>query len=126
MRTLYTLLLYLLAPVVVVRLAWRGLRAPGYWRRWPERFGAIEPTVGERVIWVHAVSVGEVKAAEPLIRALLDNHPEYSVLVTTVTPTGSDRVTALFGAEVAHVYAPYDLSGAVVRFLDRVQPQLAI
>jgi len=126
LRTLYTLLLYLLAPVVVVRLAWRGLRAPGYWRRWPERFGAIEPTVGERVIWVHAVSVGEVKAAEPLIRALLDNHPEYSVLVTTVTPTGSDRVTALFGAEVAHVYAPYDLSGAVVRFLDRVQPQLAI
>ena len=126
LRTLYTLLLYLLSPVVVLRLAWRGLRAPGYWRRWPERFGAIEPTVGERVIWVHAVSVGEVQAAEPVIRELLDHHPEYSLLVTTVTPTGSAHATALFGAEVAHVYAPYDLSGAVVRFLDRVQPQLAI
>ncbi len=126
MRTLYTLLLYLLAPVALLRLAWRGLRAPVYWRRWPERFGAIEPTVGERVIWVHAVSVGEVQAAEPVIQALLERYPEYSVLVTTVTSTGSARVTALFDADVAHVYAPYDLSGAVVRFLDRVQPELAI
>jgi 3-deoxy-D-manno-octulosonic-acid transferase len=126
LRNLYTLLLYLLSPLVLLRLAWRGLRAPNYWRRWPERFGAIEPAVGERVIWVHAVSVGEVQAAETVIRALTDSHPEYSILVTTVTPTGSARVTALFDAEVAHVYAPYDLSGAVVRFLDRVQPQLAI
>jgi 3-deoxy-D-manno-octulosonic-acid transferase len=126
LRILYTLLLYLLAPVALLRLAWRGLRAPVYWRRWPERFGAIEPTVGERVIWVHAVSVGEVQAAEPVIRVLLERYPQYSILVTTVTSTGSARVTALFDAEVAHVYAPYDLSGAVVRFLDRVQPQLAV
>jgi 3-deoxy-D-manno-octulosonic-acid transferase len=126
LRTLYTLLLYLLAPVALLRLAWRGLSAPVYWRRWPERFGAIEPAVGERVIWVHAVSVGEVQAAESVIRVLLERYPKYSILVTTVTATGSARVTALFETEVAHVYAPYDLSGAVVRFLDRVQPQLAI
>lgn len=126
MRKLYTLLLYLLAPLVIVRLAWRSIRAPDYRRRWPERFGAIEPTLGERVIWIHAVSVGEVQAAEPVVHALLEQRPDYSVLITTVTPTGSARVTALFGNDVAHVYAPYDLPGAVSRFLERVRPQLAV
>jgi 3-deoxy-D-manno-octulosonic-acid transferase len=123
---IYTLLLYLLVPLVLLRLAWRGLRAPDYWRRWPERFGFIEPPLGARVIWIHAVSVGEVQAAEPLVRALLEKYPAYSLLVTTVTPTGSARVTALFGDEVAHVYAPYDLPGAVKRFFLRVRPRLAI
>jgi 3-deoxy-D-manno-octulosonic-acid transferase len=126
LRILYTLLLYLLAPVVLLRLAWRGLRAPDYLRRWPERFGFIEPPLGERVIWVHAVSVGEVQAAEPLLRALLEQRPEYSILVTTVTPTGSDRVVEMFGNDVAHIYAPYDLPDAVARFLERVRPELAI
>ena len=126
MRKLYTFLLYLFAPLVLLRLAWRGLRTPDYWRRWPERFAFIEPPLGKRVIWIHAVSVGEVQAATPLVRALLEGHPEHSLLVTTVTPTGSARVTALFGEEVAHVYAPYDLPGTVARFCARVQPQLAI
>ena len=126
MRKLYTVLLYLLAPLVLLRLAWRGLRSQDYWRRWPERFAFIEPALGKQVIWIHAVSVGEVQAAAPVVRALLKRHPDYSLLVTTVTPTGSARVTALFGEEVAHVYAPYDLPGAVARFFERVQPQLAI
>jgi len=126
LRSLYTLLLYLIAPFVLLRLAWRGLRAPAYWRRWPERFGYIEPPAGKQLIWIHAVSVGEVQAAEPVLRALLERHPDCSLLVTTVTPTGSARVTALFGQEVAHVYAPYDLPGAVARFFERVQPRLAI
>ncbi|MEN8205302.1 MAG: lipid IV(A) 3-deoxy-D-manno-octulosonic acid transferase [Pseudomonadota bacterium] len=126
MRTLYTFLLYLLTPMVLLRLAWRGLRARDYWHRWPERFGSMEPALGEQVIWIHAVSVGEVQAAEPVVRALLESCPDYSLLVTTVTPTGSARVTALFGQKVAHVYAPYDLPGAVARFFDRVRPQLAI
>jgi 3-deoxy-D-manno-octulosonic-acid transferase len=126
LRILYTLLLYLLAPVVLLRLAWRGLRAPDYLRRWPERFGFIEPPLGERVIWVHAVSVGEVQAAEPLIRALLEQRPEFSILVTTVTPTGSARVVETFGLDVVHVYAPYDLPDAVARFFERVRPELAI
>ena len=126
LRKLYTVLLYLLAPLVLMRLAWRGLRAPDYWRRWPERFAFIEPALGKQVIWIHAVSVGEVQAAVPVVHALLNRHPDYSLLVTTVTPTGSDRVTALFGGEVAHVYAPYDLPGAVARFFERVRPQLAI
>jgi len=126
LRTVYTLLLYLLAPLVLLRLAWRGLRAPDYRRRWGERFGIIEPPLGERVIWVHAVSVGEVQAAEPLVRALLEKYNKYSLLLTTVTPTGSARVTTLFGNELAHVYAPYDLPGAVKRFFLRVRPHLAI
>ena len=126
LRKLYTLLLYLLAPLVLLRLAWRSLRAPDYRRRWPERFGSIEPALGERVIWIHAVSVGEVLATEPVVQALVEQYPEHSILVTTVTPTGSARVTALFGNAVAHVYAPYDLPGAVSKFLDRVRPQLAI
>jgi 3-deoxy-D-manno-octulosonic-acid transferase len=126
LRKLYTVLLYLLAPLVLLRLAWRGLRAPDYWRRWPERFAFIEPALGKQVIWIHAVSVGEVQAAVPVVHALLNRHPDYSLLVTTVTPTGSARVTTLFGGEVAHVYAPYDLPGAVARFFERVRPQLAI
>ena len=126
LRKLYTLLLYLLTPFVIARLAWRGIRAPDYWRRWPERFGSIEPALGERVIWIHAVSVGEVLATEPVVRALVEQYPEHSILLTTVTPTGSARVTALFGNAVAHVYAPYDLPAAVSKFLDRVRPQLAI
>ena len=126
LRKLYTLLLYLLTPLVILRLAWRSIRAPDYRRRWPERFGSIEPALGERVIWLHAVSVGEVQAAEPVVQALLEQRPDYSILITTVTPTGSAHVTALFGDDVAHVYAPYDLPGAVSRFLDRVRPQLAI
>jgi 3-deoxy-D-manno-octulosonic-acid transferase len=126
LRIAYTILLYLLAPAVLLRLAWRGLRAPAYLRRWPERFGYIEPPLGEQVIWLHAVSVGEVQAAQPLIRALLERYPDHSLLVTTVTPTGSARVQALFGSEVAHVYAPYDLPGTVVRFFERVRPCLAI
>ena len=126
LRKLYTLLLYLLTPFVLARLAWRGIRAPDYWRRWPERFGTIKPALGERVIWIHAVSVGEVLATEPVVQALLEQYPEHSILVTTVTPTGSARVTALFGNAVAHVYAPYDLPAAVSKFLERVRPQLAI
>jgi 3-deoxy-D-manno-octulosonic-acid transferase len=126
LRKLYTLLIYLLVPLVILRLAWRSLRAPAYRHRWPERFGRIEPALGERVIWLHAVSVGEVQAAEPVVLALLEQRPDYSVLITTVTPTGSARVNALFGDNVAHVYAPYDLPWAVSRFLDRVRPELAI
>lgn len=126
LRALYSALAYLLAPFVLTRLAWRHRDAADSRRRWPERLGAISPAVGERVIWLHAVSVGEVQAAVPLMQVLLDGYPEYSLLVTTVTPTGAARIGELFGQEVVHVYAPYDLPGAVARFLDRVQPRLAI
>ncbi|MGB5096654.1 MAG: lipid IV(A) 3-deoxy-D-manno-octulosonic acid transferase [Porticoccaceae bacterium] len=124
-RLLYSLLLYLLLPAVLLRLCWRARRAPDYGRRWGERFGWVAPLSGP-VIWVHAVSVGETLAAAPLIRHLLVRHPRATLLVTTTTPTGSARVRALFGTSVAHCYAPYDFPDAVARFLRRVRPTLLV
>jgi 3-deoxy-D-manno-octulosonic-acid transferase len=125
LRILYVLVAYLLLPVALLALFWRGLANRAYWQRLPERFG-----YGERLppntLWVHAVSVGEVQAAAPLVRALMKRYPERPVLITTVTPTGADRVRLLFGDRVMHRYAPYDLPGAVGRFFDRVQPDLAV
>ena len=125
MRYLYSLLLYLLIPFVILRLLWRSRRSPAYRQRWGERFGFFSPLPVEGVVWVHAVSVGEVQAALPLI-AWLRHDKGLSVLVTTTTPTGSERVQKQFGDQVFHVYAPYDLPDVVGRFLDRVRPRLAI
>jgi len=124
-RHLYSLILYLLIPLVIHRLLWRGLKNSGYWRRWGERFG-FAPRLGVPVIWVHAVSVGEVRAAQPLVQALQREYPGHRILVTTMTPTGSSTVRALFGDTVAHCYVPYDLPTAVRRFLVRTGPRLAL
>jgi 3-deoxy-D-manno-octulosonic-acid transferase len=125
-RFIYTVTLYLLTPFVVYRLAARGIKYHGYFARWRERFGFF-PDPGIRgSIWVHAVSLGEVNAAVPLIEALMRRYRDSRFVITTVTPTGSDRVLQLFGDRVFHVYLPYDLTSAVKRFLDRVQPRLAV
>lgn len=125
MRFLYSFLLYLLIPVALTRLVWRGLRNRGYWRRWAERFGFVQRLEGP-VIWVHAVSVGEVRASAPLVKALARDFPGYTILITTMTPTGSATAGELFGAAVAHCYVPYDLPTAVWRFLNRTRPRLAL
>lgn len=126
MRALYTGLLYLIVPLALLRLCWRGLQMRDYWERWGERFGFV-PTAKQPVAaWVHAVSVGEALAAMPLIRALVERHGSGRVLVTTTTPTGSARVRAALGDQVLHYYAPYDLPGAVARLLDRLQPQRVV
>ncbi|HEU4662535.1 MAG TPA: lipid IV(A) 3-deoxy-D-manno-octulosonic acid transferase [Dokdonella sp.] len=125
-RFIYTLTLYLLTPFVVYRLAARGIKYHGYFARWRERFGFF-PDPGIRdSIWIHAVSLGEVNAAIPLIEALMRRYADSQFVITTVTPTGSDRVLRLFGDRVFHVYLPYDLTTAVKRFLDRVRPRLAV
>lgn len=127
MRYLYTLMMYLVTPLIVLRLLTRGMRYGNYHRRWPERFGAFAVPDGmPGCLWVHAVSVGEVNAAEPLIKALRADYPNAPLVVTTVTPTGSARVHQLFGNEVFHVYLPYDLPFAVQRFLQRLRPRLAL
>ncbi len=134
MRRLYTTALYLLLPFVLGRLAWRGLRNRGYWQRWGERFAFFAVPELRDPIWVHAVSVGETLAAAPLIRELLARCPERSLVITTTTPTGSERVQALFGEQfigqpggrVFHVYFPYDLPGVVRRFLGKIRPTLAL
>jgi 3-deoxy-D-manno-octulosonic-acid transferase len=126
MRVIYTLALYLLVPAVLARLLWRSRRAPDYRRRWGERFALYRAREAEPFLWVHAVSVGEVQAAVPLVEALLARQPSHPVVVTTTTPTGSQRVQELFGGRVAHVYVPYDLPGAVGRFLNRYRPRIAV
>jgi 3-deoxy-D-manno-octulosonic-acid transferase len=126
MHAAYNWLLRLLFPYVLLRLLWRGLRNPDYWRRIAERFGFVPPLPAPRPIWIHAVSVGEVRATIPLVRELTDRYPDHPLLITTMTPTGSAQVTQLFGRKVAHCYAPYDYPAAVRRFLDRTQPVMAI
>lgn len=126
MRTLYTALLYLIVPLALLRLCWRGFQMRDYWHRWGERFGFVKPTPQPVAVWVHAVSVGEALAAMSLIHALIRQHGPGRVLVTTTTPTGSARVRAALGDQVLHVYAPYDLPGAVRRLLDRLQPQRVV
>ncbi|MCV6605332.1 MAG: 3-deoxy-D-manno-octulosonic acid transferase, partial [Porticoccaceae bacterium] len=134
-RTLYTIAFYLAVPLVLLRLLLRGRKAPAYRKRWGERFGFV-PVVTKRVtkrapntdkvIWVHSVSVGETLAAVPLIKQLQQRHPQAQLVVTTMTPTGSERVLASFGDSVYHVYAPYDLPDVVARFLKRVQPDVLV
>jgi 3-deoxy-D-manno-octulosonic-acid transferase len=123
---LYTLLLYLLIPFVLLSLYWRGRKIPEYRRRWAERFGFIAALPAAGCIWIHAVSVGETRAALPLIRALQKRWPTTALLVTTTTPTGSRQVCELLGNAVWHVYAPYDLPAAVTRFLSAARPRLAL
>lgn len=126
MKLLYTTLFTLGLPFIILRLIWRGFRAQAYWSRWPERFGASPTLSQENVIWVHAVSVGEVEACRPLVKALQQEYPEHQILITTMTPTGSARVKLLFTNTVAHCYLPYDLPFAIKRFLNRTKPQFGI
>jgi 3-deoxy-D-manno-octulosonic-acid transferase len=105
--------------VAVLRLGLRGLRNPAYWQRWSERFGYAPAIEQAGCIWLHAVSVGETRAAVPLVRALMQHYPGRRILITTMTPTGSDQVRELFGMQVEHCYVPYDLPMAVWRFLGR-------
>lgn len=127
-RTLYTALFYLGLPLVAIRLWLRARKAPAYAKRIGERFTYGMPTLQPGGIWVHAVSVGESIAAAPMIRALLERYPTLPITVTCMTPTGSERIQALFAneARIQHCYLPYDLPCAAARFLDRVQPRLAV
>lgn len=126
LRGLYSAVLYVLVPVTVYHLIWRGFRHGAYFERWSERYAAYHDAPHPATVWVHAVSVGEVNAAAPLVNALMAMRPDLRLLVTTITPTGSARVRSLWNERVEHVYLPYDLSGAVKRFLDHFQPQLAL
>jgi 3-deoxy-D-manno-octulosonic-acid transferase len=126
LRGLYSAALYVLVPVTVYHLIWRGFRQPAYLQHWGERYGAYRTRPTDPVLWVHAVSVGEVNAAAPLVDALLARHPRERLLVTTITPTGSARVRAIWGERVDHVYLPYDLPGAVSRFLRHFRPRIGL
>jgi 3-deoxy-D-manno-octulosonic-acid transferase len=126
LRLLYSALLYVIAPLAFVATAVRGLRDPSYRDRLSERLGFTQLRFTSPPIWIHAVSVGEVQAAAALVRSLASRYPKHPILITTATPTGAQRVRALFGDSVRHGYLPYDLPGAVRRFLGSTSPALAI
>ncbi len=127
MRRIYSFILYLFFPVVVLRLFWLGFRNPDYRHRWRERFGFPDKiTSHDKVIWLHAVSVGEVQASRPLVNGLLDEYPDYKILITTMTPTGADSVKQYFGESVKHLYLPYDLPVSVKHFISVIDPSILI
>lgn len=125
MRVLYNLLTYLLLIPFLAFWLIRGLGNRTYLDRLGQRFGFGLPRL-ERAIWVHAVSVGEVQAAAPLVRSLAERFPEHSILVTTVTPTGAARVRALFGDTVTHAYVPFEFPHAVKALFRRCNPSVAL
>ena len=123
----YRLLLTLIVPLALLRLWWRGRKQPGYRQHIAERFGYLTIPAGGPIIWLHAVSVGETRAAEPLVQALLEHYPDHRVLLTHMTPTGRATSSALYkDPRMLIAYVPYDLTGAVDRFLARVQPKLGL
>lgn len=127
LRYLYSLLLYLIVPFALLRLLWRSRKTPDYRQRWAERFAFFKMPVNfKNGIWIHAVSVGEVMVAVSLIRELQTRHPHLPITVTTMTITGSERVTTLLRDSVFHVYVPYDLLCSMCRFLKKVHPRLII
>ncbi|MGE3772199.1 MAG: lipid IV(A) 3-deoxy-D-manno-octulosonic acid transferase [Gammaproteobacteria bacterium] len=127
MRWIYSAAFLLLLPFILLRLAWRARRNPAYRDRWRQRLGCYDGALRrDEPLWVHAVSVGEVGAAAPLVRALRERYPYAPVLVTTTTPTGYDTVTRQFGESVQHVYFPYDLPWIVRRFLRRFRPRMLL
>lgn len=126
MRKFYSLIFTLILPLILLRLYWRGRKAPDYRLRWQERLGIYVGPSLKNVVWFHTVSVGEAEAAFPLVRAMLAEYPDIRFLLTSTTPTGSARIRAVLGDQVAHVYLPYDVPWSVERFLNHFQPRLAV
>ena len=127
-RFFYTLAIFALLPWAVLHLLWRARRQPEYLRHWGERFGrygmaAVPPAP---TLWIHAVSVGETRAAQPLVAALRRRYPDHRILFTHMTPTGRATSTQLFGDTVERVYLPYDRPGAMRRVLRHFRPQIGL
>ena len=125
-RAGYRLLLWLAFPFVLARLWWRGRHEPGYRQNLAERFGFYPTRPARPVIWLHAVSVGETRAAEPLLHALRSRHPDCDLLITQMTATGREVALQLFGGGVHVAWLPYDYPSAVRRFLRNFRPRLGI
>ena len=127
-RNLYTAVISLLLPAYFLRLCWKGLKNKEYLFRWGERLGLSShgPSEGKSIIWIHAVSVGEVNASMSLLRKLLEDYPNSEILVTTTTPTGSKLLIERLGGKVKHQYLPVDIPFFVTLFLERWKPKMLI
>jgi 3-deoxy-D-manno-octulosonic-acid transferase len=123
MRQLYTIALRLALPLILLRLWWRGRREPGYRDGVPERFGMYTGDKPKRAIWIHAVSVGEARAAAPLVRALKADH---AIVMTCTTATGRQTIAQLYGDSVHAVFLPYDYPETVHAFLQHFRPRLGV
>jgi len=126
LRFIYNGLLHLALPFLPLRLWWRGRREPGYRAHVGERFGAYARRPDRPVIWVHAVSVGETRAAQPLVDALAGRFPDHALLLTTMTATGRATAESLYGDRAMIAFLPYDYPWAVRRFLAHFRPRLGI
>ena len=126
MRTLYTLLLRIVLPLVLARLWWRGRAEPLYREAVGERLGHYDGERPEKLIWIHAVSVGESRAAAPLVRALAGAFADHGILMTCTTAAGRETIKQVYGESVLVAYLPYDLPEAVQHFLEYYRPRLGI
>ena len=125
-RFIYTLAVLALLPWAILHLLWRARRQPEYLRHWGERFGYFDAVPPAPTIWLHAVSVGETRAAQPLVAALRERYPGHRILFTHMTPTGRATSEALFGDSVERIYLPYDSPWAMRRFLDHYRPEFGL
>jgi len=125
-RFFYSLLLYALLPFTPLKLLWRGMRQPEYRQHLAERYGFYKINPQQPVIWLHCVSLGETRAAAPLVQALMAQHPQHRILLTHATPTGREAGEQLFGDRVDRVYLPYDTPDAVARFLNHFRPTIGL
>ncbi len=125
-RFLYALAWLIAAPLALVRLGWRGRSQPGYRARVAERYGRYSPAPDVARIWIHAVSVGETRAAAPLVEALAASHPAHRILLTHMTPTGWATGEELFGDRVERAWLPYDLGFATRAFVRHWRPEMGV
>jgi 3-deoxy-D-manno-octulosonic-acid transferase len=126
MRALYTVLLRLALPFALLRLWWRGRHEPGYRESIAERFGMYRADRPERLLWIHAVSVGEARAAEPLVRALRNALPGHQILITCTTAAGRETIKQVYGESALSAFLPYDFPEAAQSFLEYFRPRLGI
>ncbi|MEA1082536.1 lipid IV(A) 3-deoxy-D-manno-octulosonic acid transferase [Marinobacter qingdaonensis] len=125
LQFIYSQLIRLILPFILLRLWWHGRRAPELRRNWYQRLGIVPKTEGA-VVWVHAVSVGETIAAGPMVRRLLAREPGITILMTAMTDTGLAQARKMFGDQVHYAYAPYDTPGSIRRFLKRARPRILV
>jgi len=126
MRHVYTIVLRLALPLILLRLWWRGRREPGYREHVQERFGIYSTVRTDKALWVHAVSVGEARAAAPLVHALKGLLPDHTVVITCTTAAGRETLKQVYGESALGVYLPYDYPESVQGFLERFRPRLGV
>jgi 3-deoxy-D-manno-octulosonic-acid transferase len=129
-RLFYTLLVVLALPLAALYLLWRSRRQPSYREHWSERYtGAVRARPPGPLIWLHAVSLGETRAAQPLVEALAQAYPRHQFLLTHMTPTGREAGAALAArlpGRIVQRYLPYDLPWTMRRFLRESQPEVGL